>query len=301
MVRRLALDTAQPPRRFGRHRRGGRRAAHLPAPRARQRLRRRREVDAFLAEGRRMVRLLRGQDGGPLHPRQRGARLPRPLAGRRHRRPLGLRRALRRAAARSADRQAAAAVAGAHRVRDGHRLRRRPQALPERRRAPGLAPCHAARRLAAARLDLARHRRGMQLVNGNALVARLLRSAARPPASRCARRPPPCALLRERRPGVRRGGRAARGRARGGSAARRRARCRRLPARPGAASGDVRARRRAAARTIPPRRRRNTGDGLRLGEQVGGGWCDDFASPGAWAPVSPRAAARRHATRTSRT
>ncbi len=36
---------------------------------------------------------------------------------------------------------------------------------------------HAARRLMRHFLDLARHRRGMHLVNGNALIARLLKSA----------------------------------------------------------------------------------------------------------------------------
>ena len=48
---------------------------------------------------------------------------------------------------------------------------------------------------------------------------------------------------------------------------------------------------RTAGGTIRRRRRSNTGDGLRMGEAVGGTVADDLVHPGAWAPVSlvPRA------------
>ncbi|HET9068382.1 MAG TPA: FAD-dependent oxidoreductase, partial [Amaricoccus sp.] len=138
---------------------------------------------------------------------------------------------------------------------------------------------HAAARFLRHGRDLAVHGRGMQLVNGNALVARLLRSALdRGVAIRT--EAPAEALIVE-------GGRVVGARL-GGSA-----------------SGVVRARRgvvlatggfphdpaRIAALFEHPRHHSaapvsNTGDGLRLGEAAGGTVADDLVNAGAWAPVS---------------
>ena len=152
---------------------------------------------------------------------------------------------------------------------------------------------HAARRLGRHALDLARHRRGMQLVNGNALVARLLRSAADAGVA-----------LREATPAVRllvRDGRVS------GAVLRGPAGERAVEARRGvvlAAGGFPHDPRRQAAMfahvaegggahhsAAPPT---NTGDGLRLGEQAGGRVVRDFASPGRLGARVPRAASRRH-------
>lgn len=151
---------------------------------------------------------------------------------------------------------------------------------------------HVARRLGRHMLDLARHRRGMQLVNGNALAARLLRSAADLGVD-----------LREATRGlrlVREQGRIA------GAVLRDAQGEYRLQARHGvilAAGGFPHDPARqadlfphVAAGTphhsaAPPS---NTGDGLRLGEEVGGQVERDFPHAGAWAPVSlvPRADGR---------
>ena len=124
---------------------------------------------------------------------------------------------------------------------------------------------HAARRFGRHLIDLALHRRGMQLRNGIALVGRLLRSAADLGVE-----------LRTSSPAVRllqEGGavcgavlRHAGGRGGGPSAARRRARGRRLSARPRAPAGHVPRRRRSTGPWPSPSA---TGDGLRLGEAVG--------------------------------
>jgi succinate dehydrogenase/fumarate reductase flavoprotein subunit len=143
---------------------------------------------------------------------------------------------------------------------------------------------HVARRLGRHALDLVRHRRGMQLVNGNALVARLLRSAADAGVE-----------LREATTAVRlllRGGRVT-GAVLRGPTGERAVEARRGvvlaaggfphdPARQAAMFGHVAAGG-AHHSAAPPA---NTGDGLRLGEQAGGAVVRDFASPAAWAPVS---------------
>ena len=152
-------------------------------------------------------------------------------------------------------------------------------------RAPASA-LHAARRLGRHVLDLLRHRRGMQLVNGNALVARLLRSAADAGVE-----------LRESSPVVRlltRGGRVTGAVLRGPGGGERVVEARRGvvlaaggfphdPARQAAMFAHVAAGGGTHHSAAPPT---NTGDGLRLGEAAGGRVVGDFASPGAWAPVS---------------
>lgn len=140
---------------------------------------------------------------------------------------------------------------------------------------------HVARRFARHMGDLANHRRGMQLRNGLALVGRLLRSAADLGVELRASSPV-VRLIRE--------GGAVRG----------------AVLRTPEGEVEVRARRGVvlAAGGFPhdPVRRRAlfpadgqhrtlavpsaTGDGLRLGESVGGGVDDTLAAPGAWCPVS---------------
>jgi succinate dehydrogenase/fumarate reductase flavoprotein subunit len=148
---------------------------------------------------------------------------------------------------------------------------------------------HVARRLGRHFLDLARHRRGMQLVGGNALAARLLRSATVLGVD-----------LREATPAVRllKQGRQVTGAVLRGSDGEYTvtARCGVVLAAGGFPHDVVRQSElfpHVAAGTphcsaAPPS---NTGDGLRLGEQAGGQVERSFPSAGAWAPVSivPRA------------
>lgn len=140
------------------------------------------------------------------------------------------------------------------------------------------------RRLARHFRDLLRHGRGMHLVNGNALVARLLKSALDRQVSLLTEAP-------------------VRGLLRDGEAV--------VGARieQGGALVEVRARRGVvlACGGFPHDQKRiaelfahapngtehlsaapksNTGDGLRLGESVGGRVATDLPNPGAWAPVS---------------
>lgn len=150
-------------------------------------------------------------------------------------------------------------------------------------RSPGSA-LHVARRLGRHLLDLARHRRGMQLVNGNALAARLLRSAA--DLGVTLRHSTVATGL------VMQAGRVTGAHLRGPAGEET------ILARRGvvlAAGGFPHDPARQAAMfphvaagtphrsAAPPG---NTGDGLRLGEQAGGLVEPDFPSAGAWAPVS---------------
>lgn len=144
---------------------------------------------------------------------------------------------------------------------------------------------HAARRFARHALDLVVHRRGMQLVNGPALIARLLVSA-RDLGVRIEIASPAVGLSRDDQGAVRgavvatRGGereiRATRGvvLATGGfahDAARR-------------AALSPRVERGGEAWALPPAA--VAGDGVRLGESAGGCVARDVASPVAWCPVS---------------
>jgi succinate dehydrogenase/fumarate reductase flavoprotein subunit len=143
---------------------------------------------------------------------------------------------------------------------------------------------HAARRLARYAWDLARYRRGMHLVNGHALTARLGKSATdlgvplwiEAPARR----------LRLRNGAVR------------GAIVARQGREVEIATRRGvvlACGGfahDI-ARRRRLYRHAPTGAEHwsaaapgSTGDGIALGEAVGGVVDEDLSSPGAWAPVS---------------
>jgi succinate dehydrogenase/fumarate reductase flavoprotein subunit len=140
---------------------------------------------------------------------------------------------------------------------------------------------HAARRLGRHAWDMLRHRRGMQLVNGNALAARLLRSAADLGVELRDSAPVQRLFMQE--------GRVA-GAVLGGE---RRVTAQRAvvlaaggfphdPARqalmfPHVATGT------SHNSAAPPC---NTGDGLLLGEAVGGQVERDFPDSGAWAPVS---------------
>nr|WP_272490809.1 FAD-dependent oxidoreductase [Mesobacterium pallidum] len=147
-------------------------------------------------------------------------------------------------------------------------------------RSPGSA-LHVARRLGRHLWDLARHGRGMQLRNGNALVGRLLRAALDLQVTLLPGHPARD-LLRE-------DGRVAGATLAGPDG----------PVRVTARRGVV-----LAAGGFPhdlarrdeqfPRPEAHlslalphaTGDGLRLGESVGGRQADTLASPGAWCPVS---------------
>lgn len=142
---------------------------------------------------------------------------------------------------------------------------------------------HVAGRLLRHARDLVRHGRGMQLVNGNALVARLLRSALdRGVEVRTAT--PVLRLVAE-------GGRVT-GAVLGGAAGERRIAARAVVL---AAGGFPHDRARIARlfahapdgsghHSAAPES--NSGDGLALGEAAGGRVADDLAAAGAWAPVS---------------
>ena len=143
---------------------------------------------------------------------------------------------------------------------------------------------HAAWRVGFHALDLITHRRGMQLVNGTALIARLVLSAEEL-GVRFWVDSPATALLTEsgRVTGavVRREGGTVMVRARRGVV---------LAA--GGFPNDVRMRRELFPRTptgaehwtLAPRE--SNGDGIRLGESVGAAFATDVASPAAWCPVS---------------
>jgi succinate dehydrogenase/fumarate reductase flavoprotein subunit len=143
------------------------------------------------------------------------------------------------------------------------------------------AALHVANRFSRHLVDLALHRRGMQLRNGLALIGRLLRSAADLGVTLCTSSPV-VRLLQEE--GIVRGAvlagadgettvRARRGvvLAAGGFGHDRERRRRLFPA----DAGHV-------ALAVPSA----TGDGLRLGESVGGVVDESLAAPGAWCPVS---------------
>jgi succinate dehydrogenase/fumarate reductase flavoprotein subunit len=139
---------------------------------------------------------------------------------------------------------------------------------------------HVGRRLARHAIDLVRHGRGAQLVGGNALVARLLRSAL-DLGVEIRTGSPATALLTGggRVTGVTVGGRdirATRGvvLAAGGFPHDRGRIARMFDHAPTGTEHH------SAAPTT------NTGDGLRLGETAGGQVAGDFVHPGAWAPVS---------------
>jgi len=143
---------------------------------------------------------------------------------------------------------------------------------------------HVARRLGRHMLDLLRFGRGMHLVNGNALVARLLKSADAL-GVRIMPATPARSLLRE-------GTRVA------GARVERDGTVIEIAARRGivlACGGFPHDTERKAAlfahaptgnehwSAAPPS---NTGEGIRLGEAVGGRLRTDLSDPGAWAPVS---------------
>ena len=140
---------------------------------------------------------------------------------------------------------------------------------------------HAAGRFLRHGRDLALHRRGMQLVNGNALVARLLRSALdRGVAIRTEAPAEGLVVEGGRVVGARVGGEVVRAR-------------RGVVLATGGFPHDAA---RIAAMFEHPRHHSaapegNTGDGMRMGEAVGGVVADDLVHAGAWAPVSlvPRA------------
>ena len=140
---------------------------------------------------------------------------------------------------------------------------------------------HAAGRFLRHGRDLALHRRGMQLVNGNALVARLLRSALDKGVAIRTEAPAEGLVVEGGRVvGARVGGEVVRARVG-------------VVLATGGFPHDVV---RIAAIFESPRHysaapEGNTGDGMRMGEAVGGVVADDPVHAGAWAPVSlvPRA------------
>ena len=138
------------------------------------------------------------------------------------------------------------------------------------------AAWHVARRLGRHGLDLLRYRRGMHLVNGNALVARLLRSALDRDVQLLSESPA-VQLLRE-------GGRVSGAELDGG----RRVLARRgvVLACGGFAHDAQRLQQRLGHRHHCAAPLDNSGDGLRLGETVGGLLGDDLSHDAAWAPVS---------------
>ena len=146
---------------------------------------------------------------------------------------------------------------------------------------------HATRRVARHVYDLVTRRRGMQLVNGTALVGRLLRSALDLGVDVRVSLPGHRAAPRRGRPGHRRR--------------------RRRDRRTAPLAGQPRPRRRARRRAVPARRRpppalfprtptgaehwslapaTADGAGTTLGESAGGRLRTDVASPAAWCPVS---------------
>ncbi len=143
---------------------------------------------------------------------------------------------------------------------------------------------HAAGRFLKHGRDLVAHRRGMQLVNGNALAARLLRSALDRGVAIRTEAPAEGLVVEDGRVvAVRVGGAAP-------------AVVRALRGVVLAAGGFPHDPERTAALFEHPRHHSaapesNSGDGLRLGEAAGGVVADDLVNPGAWAPVSlvPRA------------
>ena len=143
---------------------------------------------------------------------------------------------------------------------------------------------HVGRRFTKHLIDLARHRRGMHLVNGNALAARLAKSATdlgvqlwvSSPAKRLLQENGAVAGAVVETPDGEVTIRARRG----------------VVLACGGFPHDV-ARKRELFPHAPTGNehwsaapRSNTGDGLRLGEQVGGTVDTSLAAPGAWAPVS---------------
>ncbi|AYC32472.1 FAD-dependent oxidoreductase [Pseudomonas cavernae] len=146
------------------------------------------------------------------------------------------------------------------------------------------AALYVAKRLLRHCRDLVLHRRGMQLVNGNALVARLLRSALDLDVKLLTEAPAKRLLSQDGRGSgaqIEHFGslteiRASRGvvLACGGFPHDRQRLAELMPHAPNGSEH------RSAA---PPS---NTGDGLRLGEQLGARVADDLAQAGAWAPVS---------------
>jgi succinate dehydrogenase/fumarate reductase flavoprotein subunit len=143
---------------------------------------------------------------------------------------------------------------------------------------------HAARRLATHARDLAMHGRGMHLVGGNALVARLLKSAADRNVTLRTDSPVRRLLLDAGRVSG-----AVLGSAQGEVTVR--ARCGVVLACGGFPHDDARKKAwfphapngREHKSAAPPE---NTGDGLRLGEAAGGSIEPGLAAAGAWAPVS---------------
>lgn len=144
---------------------------------------------------------------------------------------------------------------------------------------------HAARRLLRHMADLARHGRGMHLVAGNALVARLLKSADDLGVRLMAAMPATGLLVED--------GRVAGALARtpGGETIRIRA-ARGVALAAGGFPHDL-ARKAALFAHAPSGREHhsaaplsNTGDGIRLGEASGADVREDLSHAGAWAPVS---------------
>lgn len=141
------------------------------------------------------------------------------------------------------------------------------------------AAVHVGKRLLRHARDLLLYRRGMHLVNGNALVARLLRSALDRQVQLLTDSPALHLLRDQERVS--------------GALLRHQGRECRVLARRGvvlACGGFAHDAERLAQRlghahhcAAPPD---NSGDGLRLGEQVGGLMADDLAHDAAWAPVS---------------
>lgn len=140
---------------------------------------------------------------------------------------------------------------------------------------------YAARRLARHGRDMARHGRGMHLVNGNALVARLMRSALDLDVTLIDSAPAVGLAVED--------GRVTGARLRVGGAERMlRARRGVILATGGFPHDDARLAELVGHpgghHSAAPRE--NSGDGIRLGEVAGGVMADDLAAPMAWAPVS---------------
>lgn len=143
---------------------------------------------------------------------------------------------------------------------------------------------HVARRFGKHLIDLALHRRGMQLVNGNALVARLLKSAADLGVQLWEAAPAQRLLIENG---------AVRGAVLATAAGERTVHARHgtLLACGGFPHDAARQQRLFPHAAMGQRHwsaapRTNTGDGLRLGETAGGHVDEALAAPAAWAPVS---------------